>query len=383
MNDDDREDTRNRLSLHHRGLDDSRLAERLRTSPRVHVLDASYNHLRLAGREIQDILWDACRDCTRIMLSNNILFELSSPKRPLYHLTVLDMSFNAIAALDEDLFLAMPNLQRVRLASNCLTRLPVSITTLGALENLDLSGNRLTELSRDMDALGRLKTLDVQQNLLVEFPRWLAKLPMLERIDLSSNRISSIPELDLGQSKRLTEMRLRRNVIRRFDESSLTWPPQLRILDLWDNKIQVFPRRLFDSIPPECTILLAGNPCVEDSDMSCVQTVQFTSRGSRLIEMAARQKMAVAATIQRSLTPPICRYLDIVPRPCANCPMRYLQPCAKVCFRSRVGGHSDVPVEDYVCSLGCMSKLCRQTGDEIKLSEDDLLDRFWPPGRNQ
>lgn len=382
MND---QDSSSSLSLHRRSFTDGdiskvlqqfrdQVGDRVMQAPKIVIFDASSNHLRLEHREMHRLLWKACVECIAIVLSNNQIIHLSTPSQSLGKLTLLDLSFNQMTTLDDDIFVSMPNLQSVRLCSNRLLRLPSSITALGNLESLNIKCNQISTFPPGMLALQNVKVIDAHQNLISEFPTWIASLNRLEHIDLSNNELSVISGIDMATAYNLTSINLRNNRIQGFGDLSIVWPSSLRVLDLWDNAIRLIPRSILTTLPSDCVVLLAGNPCTQTSRPPCMASSPMRDTGCRLLEVAARRRILTMDPGPRSLTPPICQYLETVPRPCANCPMRYLQPCAKVCFQSQVRGHPDVPVEDFVCSLACRSQIIPRVGDPVHLATEELCE---------
>ncbi len=77
----------------------------------------------------------------------------------------------------------LTGLRELDLSGNILTRLPVWIGRLTALETLVLRGNRLSALPESLTALTHLKRIDLADNHLAEIPRWLGRLD-LESLEL-------------------------------------------------------------------------------------------------------------------------------------------------------------------------------------------------------
>lgn len=71
-----------------------------------------------------------------------------------------------------------------------LRSLPIGITDLTQLEELDLTANQLTSLPLEFNNLTKLKVLKLFANLFREIPD-LNRLINLRRLDLSRNRITS------------------------------------------------------------------------------------------------------------------------------------------------------------------------------------------------
>ena len=89
---------------------------------------------------------------------------------------------------------ALLNLKKVNLAHNELIALPDSFGGLLSLVELDISGNALTMLPRSVGALRSLVELDLSKNQLKELPSELAILENLRNINLRMNELISLPE---------------------------------------------------------------------------------------------------------------------------------------------------------------------------------------------
>ncbi|WP_397458469.1 DUF6543 domain-containing protein [Pseudomonas asplenii] len=119
-----------------------------------------------------------------------------------------------------------PNLQRLNLSGNLLTRLPAALEQLTQLRHLELRNNQIVitpatapllipltrletlnlesnpELSLlpDLSPLTRLRCLYLRDTGLSTFPPGYEQLPELRRLDLRDNRISQVPEAVFGMS---------------------------------------------------------------------------------------------------------------------------------------------------------------------------------------
>ncbi|XP_068451947.1 nischarin isoform X2 [Clinocottus analis] len=131
-------------------------------------------------------------------------------------LTTLDMSHNAIAAIDGSVKLIrkvefldlshnrlstvenlqhLYNLVHVDLSYNSLRVLEAAHTRLGNIKTLSLAGNQLDQLT-GLTKLYSLVNLDLSHNLLAQLEeiRNIGSLPCLEKLNLSSNPMCIIPD---------------------------------------------------------------------------------------------------------------------------------------------------------------------------------------------
>lgn len=134
----------------------------------------------------------------------NLMFPLS--------LESLDLSFNNLASINNDSFLAMRHLEILKLNDNSLKTL-----TTGAFEPLE-----------------NLKKADLQRNKLTSLPRDLfARNKILVDVNLSENNISSVAKTAL-QSNSVQTLNLKSNKIA---DLNFTLPKNLKILNLFSNSL--------------------------------------------------------------------------------------------------------------------------------------------------
>ncbi|KAG9471865.1 hypothetical protein GDO78_022448 [Eleutherodactylus coqui] len=109
----------------------------------------------------------------------------------LLKLTHLDLSYNNIQSITEDVFTTMPMLKFVNLSRNCLESFQFGdIAKLDSLEELDLSENLIQNMSLGTGSLPSLQVLHLQNNQLhtVE-SRTFQDLPSIATINLQSNNV--------------------------------------------------------------------------------------------------------------------------------------------------------------------------------------------------
>jgi leucine-rich repeat protein SHOC2 len=177
-------------------------------------------------------------------------------------LTALDLSFNKITFLPNDLFvdsfcdnveslnlgdnllLALPNeiafcqsLVNLKICNNQLPLLPEKIGWLVSLCRLDASGNRITTLqSGTLSALTGLTILDLSRNMLAHVQNediWT--LTGLQELSLSFNRLERLP-VGIGCLTNLTALRANNNALSSL-EPDIVRLPLLRDLQLSQNNL--------------------------------------------------------------------------------------------------------------------------------------------------
>uniref|UniRef100_A0AAZ3SFL2 Negative regulator of reactive oxygen species n=1 Tax=Oncorhynchus tshawytscha TaxID=74940 RepID=A0AAZ3SFL2_ONCTS len=102
------------------------------------------------------------------------------------------------ALLPQGFISKMPSLTRLRMWTNCLEVLNLTLEKLpGTLYELDVSNNRLTELHADqvsLRKLGNLSFLNLSQNDLQTLPaQLLSSLTSISSVDISYNRVGVCP----------------------------------------------------------------------------------------------------------------------------------------------------------------------------------------------
>nr|XP_026483458.1 leucine-rich repeat neuronal protein 3-like [Vanessa tameamea]XP_026483459.1 leucine-rich repeat neuronal protein 3-like [Vanessa tameamea] len=132
---------------------------------------------------------------------------------PLASMRTLNLAYNDLHSLNQDLFEHLPE-----------------------LTELDLSGNPLTTIDHvtliAISSLPMLKVLRMRSCELTEIPDKFLHTPrFLERLDISDNKLTSIPQ-ELDETKNLKFLNLNQNPIVKLDMSSEDYPgfPRLRKL---------------------------------------------------------------------------------------------------------------------------------------------------------
>ena len=103
---------------------------------------------------------------------------------------VVDVSANAIAALDDACFASLVKAHKLNASFNRLRSLPSSLCAMRALRTLRLEGNKLRELPREIGSLAKLTELVVSDNELTRVPASVRTLTRLTRLDLARNNIA-------------------------------------------------------------------------------------------------------------------------------------------------------------------------------------------------
>ncbi|KAF7350156.1 Adenylate cyclase [Mycena venus] len=169
--------------------------------------------LRLSRNPMIDIPHDFIQSC--IALSELYLSHMSLKKVPysIRHsatLTLLDLSSNRIASLEDAGLDEIPRLTTLDIQNNRLERLPRAFPR--HLLNLNISNNKFNVFPLAVTQLTRLSRLDISFNSISELPREIGRLTCLTKLVIVGNQISALPE-EFGSLALLQELDCRRNGI--------------------------------------------------------------------------------------------------------------------------------------------------------------------------
>lgn len=175
---------------------------------------------------------------TKLNISRNKLTDLPGAFYKLTELQNLNLSYNSLEMIAPDIG-DLVMLQALDLSHNCINSLPPGIGFVVRLTNINISHNKLTELPPDIANLRVLHHLDVTHNNLESLPR-LGELRRLQTLHALHNDIAELP--DFEGSEHLQELYFGNNFIKEVSADFCeNVAPQLKILDLRDNKISTLP----------------------------------------------------------------------------------------------------------------------------------------------
>jgi adenylate cyclase len=169
--------------------------------------------LRLSRNPMIDIPLDFIQSCTA--LSELYLSHMCMKKPPhsvahIATLTLLDLSSNRIASLDEAALDELPRLTTLDIQNNRLERLPRALPR--SLLNLNISNNKFDAFPVNVTELAHLSRLDISFNTISELPREIGRLTRLTKLVIVGNQISALPN-EFGNLALLSELDCRRNQI--------------------------------------------------------------------------------------------------------------------------------------------------------------------------
>lgn len=133
-------------------------------------------------------------------------------------------------------YAAFPNLKKLVLAKNNLTRFP-DVTGLKELVTLDLKNNKLDDISDvDLEDLVKLEGLELQYNSIRVIPASFGSLPSLKKMMLNYNQVADIHPA-ISKLNKLEQVGLYQNKLKEIP-AALLQLSSLREIDLYYNEIE-------------------------------------------------------------------------------------------------------------------------------------------------
>lgn len=149
--------------------------------------------LLLEGNKISHIQF-RFQDMTHFALNKNHLLSFEV-ELPLFDLVELNLSYNKLPQLADDIFNRFPLLELLNLDSNELVAIPKSIVNLTKLLHFSACNNAITAIPVGLNKLTLLRTLNLRNNNLKDLPTEIWSLNNLVTLNLSSNLLKNLPEV--------------------------------------------------------------------------------------------------------------------------------------------------------------------------------------------
>ncbi|KAH8293544.1 hypothetical protein KR054_001394, partial [Drosophila jambulina] len=283
----------------------------------VHIYNNEIGHV-----EALRALLDALPSLRYLDMSGNLLSELPyGALRGHGTLEQLHLNHNQLRLIERDALMAMPALRELRMRNNSLSSdLPLPFWNLPGLKGLDLAQNQFTRVDSQLLAgLPSLRRLDLSENGLSELaPNSFRHNPLLETLNISSNELSKIHSSTLLHLERLFEVDASYNQLkavigglpRIVERISLKGNqisalpaaaskdlqlPNLRMLDLSQNRIEQLPRHGFQGAAELRVLSLAQNDIRQLEDTSFI--------GIQRLELLHLQENQLGEADERALLP--------------------------------------------------------------------------------
>ena len=226
---------------------------------------SSLKTLNLKNNRLSALLNDTLKYNTNLKLidlSNNNLSKMASITfKGLNKLRTLHLSNNSIAHLDAQSFKWLNATQKLYLGYNKLSDItPAAFSGLAQLNELSLQHNRISTIHEGgFEDLSNLRYLDVSSNNLKNIDQDAFKdLNNLYNLDLSHNQLTLLG-IWTKHLRGLSNLFVSWNRLSEIQEGSLTSLTHLELLELNDNNISEWPRKLFASNTKLRTLTLKNN----------------------------------------------------------------------------------------------------------------------------
>lgn len=173
----------------------------------------------------------------------------------------LDLSFNAITTLNDNVFTQIRNLETLYLQNNVITLInDRALNGLSTLKTLNLSSNHLTTLPPELFVSSReLRHLYLQNNSLnVLAPGIFDELDQLQELDLSNNELQSTYRQFAGLP-RLVVLNLKGNLLTKIDATQFGGLYSLQVLNLENNRLEFIGKNAFGMLKNLHALILSHN----------------------------------------------------------------------------------------------------------------------------
>ncbi len=179
-------------------------------------------------------------------------------------LIVLDVSSNAINAIDDVTFVGLINLRDLILSRNSIDNIRTnSLRHLNKLERLYLSNNRMRSIDKNFVAeLHNLAVLDLSANSIASIDSTFLTSQSISYLKIESGSVEKINDFAFGELPNLRTLRLKTNRISEIAEKSFMTHngSQVTSIDLTNNQLTTFPARPLQLTPLLQSLLLSYNP---------------------------------------------------------------------------------------------------------------------------
>jgi len=235
-------------------MDDLDIIQKLKESG-IKLIDAN---LEYPYDDVNSYIFNEDEEVTNLEIRNiaisNKLLELIFMLEGLRYLTLNNCNIKKIPLSISSLIY----LSELDLSYNQIEKIPNNIwCELDELIGLNLSHNNIKEIPDDIYDIFNLNELNLSNNKIEKIPNSLYECNRLEYINLSFNKIKNLPN---NWSNDLIELDLSYNQIE-FLSSNIKYFQSLEVLLLQDNKINWLPKEIIDL---DAKIDLENNPITQN-----------------------------------------------------------------------------------------------------------------------
>ncbi|CAH1400487.1 unnamed protein product [Nezara viridula] len=211
----------------------------------------------------------------------------------LHELEELNLCFNVLTKLPEDLFKDVDNLKYLDLSKSKVQLLPKDIFRyVPKLETLDLGKNKIQYLEPGIFRnLTKLRLLNLSENKLKKLSRSVfSDVPNLERLDLNSNGLTTLPPDIFADFIKLKKVNLYENNFQTLPQSIFRNTPNLEQIQIHNNRriLKTLPSGLLANLT-KLKELNLGNISLsslpEDLLSGCISLDKLTLRKNLLMQL--------------------------------------------------------------------------------------------------
>lgn len=272
--------------------------------------------------EIPDELLSKCL-LESLSVSHNKLTDVAFLRNQT-NLFRLDLSFNQIEELPEEIFSAFTNLYMLYLEGNRITNPWPAFQGLPKLYQVLLNDNPLNSL--DMDVIGslpnlrkfyvsncnisevdfskslQLVTLDISKNpLKVLKDNTFAGLTGLKDLSLNNTGLTSLPKGGFQGLRNLTSLLLNNNPFKTLENSNWNGLPKLHELDLSNADLKFIQAGLFNKLKSLNRLFLEGNHIfnISDGALTALEKLDYLDLSDNNLTTFSHKALAHNAKLRR------------------------------------------------------------------------------------
>jgi len=203
----------------------------------IHSLTLEY--LGLTIEELNTILRRF--PCLHLLKIDNNLTEMPMGMTELFSLIELDLSGNNLITISEQIS-NLSSLTKLDMTENNISAIPEQLCRLKKLKSLFLKKNSLSILPDSITQLPNLEILNLAENKIISLPNQIGKLKKLNELRLYFNQLTELPE-SIGQLSNLTFLEASANQLTSLP-SSISKLTYLQYLYLNDNKFDMVQKEI-------------------------------------------------------------------------------------------------------------------------------------------